>query len=58
MIFWFLFLNLRFCDLWTVKLYFVFKHKLQPKHVGNDMWDVAMERRDKKIVEQYSSAGN
>ncbi|XP_039132613.1 NADH dehydrogenase [ubiquinone] 1 alpha subcomplex subunit 1 [Dioscorea cayenensis subsp. rotundata] len=30
----------------------------RPKHVGNDMWDVAMERRDKKIVEEYSSASN
>jgi NADH dehydrogenase (ubiquinone) 1 alpha subcomplex subunit 1 len=25
---------------------------VQPKHIGNDMWDVAMERRDKKLVEQ------
>ncbi|KAJ0791389.1 putative NADH:ubiquinone reductase (H(+)-translocating) [Helianthus annuus] len=23
----------------------------RPKHIGNDMWDVAMERRDKKIVD-------
>ncbi|TVU19882.1 hypothetical protein EJB05_36148, partial [Eragrostis curvula] len=28
---------------------------LSPKHIGNDMWDVAMERRDKKLVEQGSS---
>ncbi|KAJ4704192.1 NADH dehydrogenase [ubiquinone] 1 alpha subcomplex subunit 1-like [Melia azedarach] len=28
----------------------------RPKHIGNDMWDVAMERRDKKLVEQLSSA--
>lgn len=28
---------------------------LQPKHIGNDMWDVAMERRDKKIVEKLSA---
>ncbi|CAN6327836.1 unnamed protein product, partial [Urochloa humidicola] len=28
----------------------------RPKHIGNDMWDVAMERRDKKLVEQ--SSGN
>ncbi|URD97638.1 NADH dehydrogenase (ubiquinone) 1 alpha subcomplex, partial [Musa troglodytarum] len=27
----------------------------RPKHIGNDVWDVAMERRDKKIVEQYSA---
>lgn len=27
----------------------------QPKHIGNDVWDVAMERRDKKIVEMLSS---
>ncbi|KAF8703727.1 hypothetical protein HU200_031812 [Digitaria exilis] len=27
-----------------------------PKHIGNDMWDVAMERRDKKLIEQ--SSGN
>ncbi|XP_020114026.1 NADH dehydrogenase [ubiquinone] 1 alpha subcomplex subunit 1-like [Ananas comosus] len=30
----------------------------RPKHVGNDVWDVAMERRDKKLMEEYSSAGN
>ena len=29
---------------------------LQPKHVGNDLWDVAMERRDKKLVESSSAA--
>uniref|UniRef100_F4YFA5 NADH dehydrogenase [ubiquinone] 1 alpha subcomplex subunit 1 n=1 Tax=Camellia sinensis TaxID=4442 RepID=F4YFA5_CAMSI len=23
----------------------------RPKHVGNDVWDVAMERRDKKLIE-------
>ncbi|OEL32777.1 hypothetical protein BAE44_0006209, partial [Dichanthelium oligosanthes] len=28
----------------------------RPKHIGNDMWDVAMERRDKKLMEQ--SPGN
>ncbi|CAN6332624.1 unnamed protein product, partial [Urochloa humidicola] len=28
----------------------------RPKHIGNDMWDVAMERRDKKLMEQ--SSGN
>ncbi|EXC35227.1 hypothetical protein L484_022782 [Morus notabilis] len=28
----------------------------RPKHIGNDMWDVAMERRDKKLVEKLSSA--
>lgn len=28
---------------------------LQPKHIGNDVWDVAMERRDKKIMEILSS---
>jgi NADH dehydrogenase (ubiquinone) 1 alpha subcomplex subunit 1 len=28
---------------------------VQPKHIGNDMWDVAMERRDKKLVEQPSA---
>uniref|UniRef100_UPI001CB98492 NADH dehydrogenase [ubiquinone] 1 alpha subcomplex subunit 1 n=1 Tax=Erigeron canadensis TaxID=72917 RepID=UPI001CB98492 len=27
----------------------------RPKHIGNDMWDVAMERRDKKIVEEKLS---
>ncbi|RRT37345.1 hypothetical protein B296_00048676 [Ensete ventricosum] len=25
------------------------------RHIGNDVWDVAMERRDKKIVDQYSA---
>ncbi|KAD3067575.1 hypothetical protein E3N88_35455 [Mikania micrantha] len=24
----------------------------RPKHIGNDMWDVAMERRDNKIVDE------
>ncbi|KZV40861.1 NADH dehydrogenase [Dorcoceras hygrometricum] len=28
---------------------------LQPKHIGNDVWDVAMEKRDKKIMEMLSS---
>ncbi|XP_043816331.1 NADH dehydrogenase [ubiquinone] 1 alpha subcomplex subunit 1-like [Manihot esculenta] len=27
----------------------------RPKHIGNDMWDVAMERRDKKLVENLSA---
>ncbi|CAK7343480.1 unnamed protein product [Dovyalis caffra] len=27
----------------------------RPKHIGNDMWDVAMERRDKKLVESVSA---
>ncbi|KAL5229628.1 hypothetical protein ABZP36_028404 [Zizania latifolia] len=27
---------------------------MQPKHIGNDMWDVAMERRDKKLMDQSS----
>ncbi|KAK7394927.1 hypothetical protein VNO78_15468 [Psophocarpus tetragonolobus] len=28
----------------------------RPKHIGNDMWDVAMERRDKKLLEHASSS--
>ncbi|KAF8007566.1 hypothetical protein BT93_K1539 [Corymbia citriodora subsp. variegata] len=28
----------------------------RPKHIGNDVWDVAMERRDKKLAENLSSA--
>ncbi|KAL5726287.1 hypothetical protein ACHQM5_009342 [Ranunculus cassubicifolius] len=28
---------------------------IQPKHIGNDMWDVAMERRDKKMIEILSA---
>lgn len=28
----------------------------QPKHVGNDEWDVAMERRDKKLMEKVAAA--
>ena len=28
----------------------------RPKHIGNDVWDVAMERRDKKLVEKYYPA--
>lgn len=27
----------------------------RPKHIGNDMWDVAMERRDKKMMEMLAS---
>ncbi|XP_068644299.1 NADH dehydrogenase [ubiquinone] 1 alpha subcomplex subunit 1 [Aristolochia californica] len=26
----------------------------RPKHVGSDVWDVAMERRDKKLMEIIS----
>uniref|UniRef100_A0A803QRT6 Uncharacterized protein n=1 Tax=Cannabis sativa TaxID=3483 RepID=A0A803QRT6_CANSA len=29
---------------------------VRPKHIGNDMWDVAMERRDKKLVEKLYAA--
>ncbi|KAJ7960058.1 NADH dehydrogenase [ubiquinone] 1 alpha subcomplex subunit 1-like [Quillaja saponaria] len=28
----------------------------RPKHIGNDMWDVAMERRDKKLLDKFSCA--
>ncbi|XP_047308703.1 NADH dehydrogenase [ubiquinone] 1 alpha subcomplex subunit 1 [Impatiens glandulifera] len=27
----------------------------RPKHIGNDVWDVAMERRDKVITEKATS---
>ncbi|RWR79090.1 NADH dehydrogenase ubiquinone 1 alpha subcomplex subunit 1 [Cinnamomum micranthum f. kanehirae] len=27
----------------------------RPKHVGNDVWDVAMERRDKKLMEKAAA---
>ncbi|KAJ4977472.1 hypothetical protein NE237_002578 [Protea cynaroides] len=30
----------------------------RPKHIGNDVWDVAMERRDKKLMEMYSKQKN
>ncbi|KAG7033699.1 NADH dehydrogenase [ubiquinone] 1 alpha subcomplex subunit 1, partial [Cucurbita argyrosperma subsp. argyrosperma] len=30
----------------------------RPKHIGNDMWDVAMERRDKKLVENVSAGSH
>ncbi|XP_057418968.1 NADH dehydrogenase [ubiquinone] 1 alpha subcomplex subunit 1-like [Lotus japonicus] len=32
--------------------FFVLKNWIffQPKHIGNDMWDVAMQRRDKKMA--------
>ena len=29
---------------------------LQPKHIGGDVWDVAMEKRDKKLMESSSAA--
>nr|GLL24412.1 hypothetical protein DM860_002746 [Ipomoea trifida]GMC88502.1 NADH dehydrogenase [ubiquinone] 1 alpha subcomplex subunit 1 [Ipomoea batatas] len=36
--------------------YFVHKtYHGRPKHIGNDVWDVAMERRDKKLVEMLSA---
>lgn len=28
----------------------------RPKHIGNDMWDVAMERRDKNLISSSSSS--
>jgi NADH dehydrogenase (ubiquinone) 1 alpha subcomplex subunit 1 len=28
----------------------------RPKHIGNDMWDVAMERRDKNLLSSSSSS--
>ncbi|RWW32751.1 hypothetical protein GW17_00002550, partial [Ensete ventricosum] len=40
---------------WEDHFLWVFLNKMQPKHIGNDVWDVAMERRDKKIVDQYSA---
>jgi NADH dehydrogenase (ubiquinone) 1 alpha subcomplex subunit 1 len=27
----------------------------RPKHIGHDEWDVAMERRDKKVVEKAAA---
>ncbi|TYG49913.1 hypothetical protein ES288_A10G183300v1, partial [Gossypium darwinii] len=37
--------------------YFIHKaYHGRPKHIGNDMWDVAMERRDKKLFENLSSS--
>ncbi|KAH0934048.1 hypothetical protein HID58_011165, partial [Brassica napus] len=27
----------------------------RPKHIGHDEWDVAMERRDKKVVEKATT---
>ncbi|CDP01627.1 unnamed protein product [Coffea canephora] len=27
-----------------------------PKHIDNNVWDVAMERRDKKLMEMLSSS--
>ncbi|GAY54113.1 hypothetical protein CUMW_154200 [Citrus unshiu] len=30
----------------------------RPKHVANDMWDMAMERRDKKLIEQFFDASS
>ncbi|KDO67795.1 hypothetical protein CISIN_1g042797mg [Citrus sinensis] len=28
------------------------------KHIGNNMWDLTMEKRDKKLIEQPSSASS
>ncbi|KAK1285647.1 NADH dehydrogenase [ubiquinone] 1 alpha subcomplex subunit 1 [Acorus calamus] len=37
--------------------YFIHKAvRGRPKHIGNDGWDVAMERRDKKIVESCNAS--
>ncbi|KAL8102037.1 hypothetical protein AgCh_026816 [Apium graveolens] len=30
----------------------------RPKHIGNDMWDVAMERRDKKLIAPPTSGNS
>ncbi|KAJ6739754.1 hypothetical protein OIU74_004506 [Salix koriyanagi] len=30
----------------------------RPKHIGNDMWDVAMERRDKTLLSSSSSSSS
>ncbi|PKI40993.1 NADH dehydrogenase [ubiquinone] 1 alpha subcomplex subunit 1 [Punica granatum] len=30
----------------------------RPKHIGNDMWDVTMERRDKKLMELASASSS
>ncbi|XP_021621288.2 LOW QUALITY PROTEIN: NADH dehydrogenase [ubiquinone] 1 alpha subcomplex subunit 1 [Manihot esculenta] len=27
----------------------------RPKHIGDDMWDVAMERRDNKLMDNLSA---
>ena len=52
---WIPFLSVSINDLYML---FVFFFVLQPKHIGNDMWDVAMERRDKKLVENFSAASH
>jgi hypothetical protein len=31
---------------------------MQPKHIGNDNWDMAMARRDKVLLHQASSENN
>ncbi|XP_022861397.1 NADH dehydrogenase [ubiquinone] 1 alpha subcomplex subunit 1-like [Olea europaea var. sylvestris] len=37
--------------------YFIHKAAMgQLKHIENDVWDVAMERRDRKIIEMLSSS--
>ncbi|GAA0159343.1 hypothetical protein Leryth_023664 [Lithospermum erythrorhizon] len=35
--------------------YFIHKaYHGRPKHIGNDVWDTAMERRDKKMMDILS----
>lgn len=28
----------------------------RPKHIGHDLWDVAMDRRDKKLMDNVAAA--
>ena len=30
----------------------------QPKHVCGDLWDTAMERRDKKLIEKFTATSH
>ncbi|XP_030926830.1 NADH dehydrogenase [ubiquinone] 1 alpha subcomplex subunit 1 [Quercus robur] len=30
----------------------------RPKHVCGDLWDTAMERRDKKVIEKFTAASH
>ncbi|KAG0453386.1 hypothetical protein HPP92_024690 [Vanilla planifolia] len=30
----------------------------RPKHIGHDVWDVALERRDKRLLEESAASGD
>ncbi|XVE60087.1 hypothetical protein DITRI_Ditri05aG0098600 [Diplodiscus trichospermus] len=44
------------CAMGNAQYYIHKAYHGQPNHKGNDMWDIAMERKDKKLLENLSSS--